>query len=429
MIERVRGMRRIGTVAGAVAGAAVGLMAIGVLADGRPAASAPPIAELKNYHFTVKDLAQPSTSSPNPPKLVPRPEGATLTLPPGFRAEIFAELFKRPRVAVEAPNGDVFVADPSIGTVMVLHDTDGNRVIDAGERSEFATGLNAPFGMAFHAGHLYVAATDAVLRFPYTSGQRKATAPGETIADLPHGPTGHSTRNIRFSPDGAWFYVTVGSSSNIDVDPDPLRAAVLRFKPDGSGREVVVTGTRNPVGLDFHPQTREPWIAVQERDGMGDDLVPDYVARARPGAFFGWPYAYIGAHEDPRHKGARPDMVQATAVPEVLLQSHSSVMTLAFYDAPQFPARYRGGAFAALRGSSSRTKRTGYKVVFVPFTGGEAAGGYEDFLVGWMLGEDSPEVWGRPVGLAVLKDGSLLVTDDGAGRIWRVTYGAPAGAQ
>jgi glucose/arabinose dehydrogenase len=401
----------------AMVGAAAGLMAIGVLADGRQA------AELKTYHFTMNDLAEPSTSTPNPPKLVPRPEGATLTLPPGFQAAIYAENFNRPRVAVEAPNGDVFVADTSTGDVLVLHDADGNHVIDTGERSEFARGLNAPFGMAFHGGHVYVAATDAVLRFPYTSGQLKATAAGEKIADLPHGPTGHTTRNIRFSPDGAWFYVTVGSSSDIDVDPDPLRAAVLRFKPDGSGREVVVTGTRNPVGLDFHPQTHEPWITVQERDGMGDDLVPDYVARARSGAFFGWPYAYIGAHEDPRHKGARPDLVKTTVVPEVLLQAHSSVMTLAFYDAPQFPPRYRGGAFVALRGSSSRTKRTGYKVVFVPFENGKAGGGYEDFLVGWMLGEDSPEVWGRPVGLAVMKDGSLLVTDDGAGRIWWVTHG------
>jgi len=423
MIECVRGIRRIAATAARTAAAAAVLTGIGVLASG------PPAAGLKRYHFTVNDLAEPSVSAPNPPKVVPRPEGATLTLPPGFQAEIFAENFKRPRIAVEAPNGDIFVADPSIGTVLVLHDADGNHVIDGGERSEFATGLNAPFGMAFHGGHLYVAATDAVLRFPYASGQRQATAAGEKIADLPHGPTGHSTRNIRFSPDGTWFYVTVGSASDIDVDPDPLRAAVLRFKPDGSGREVVVTGTRNPVGIDFHPRTREPWITVQERDGIGDDLVPDYMARARTGAFFGWPYAYIGAHEDPRHKGARPDLVKTAVVPDVILQAHSSVMTLAFYDAPQFPARYHGGAFVALRGSSNRTRRTGYNVVFVPFKGGDAAGGYEDFLVGWMLGEDSPEVWGRPVGLAVLKDGSLLVTDDGAGRIWRVTHGGPTRAQ
>jgi glucose/arabinose dehydrogenase len=310
--------------------------------------------------------------------------------------------------------------------VLVLHDADGNHVIDAGERFEFATGIKQPFGIAFQGDHLYVGATDAVIRFAYTPGQRKAEAAGEKIADLPNGPTGHWTRNLRFSPDGAWLYVTVGSSSNIDVEPDPLRAAVLRFRPDGSGREVVVTGTRNPVGLDFHPRTHEPWISVQERDGIGDDLVPDYVARVRAGAFFGWPYAYIGAHEDPRRKGERPDRVKTAALPEVILQAHSSAMALAFYDAPQFPARYRGGAFVALRGSSNRAKRTGYKVVFLPFHKGRATGGYEDFVIGWMLGEDSPEVWGRPVGLAVLKDGSMLVTDDGAGRIWRIVYDGPA---
>ena len=386
-------------------------------------------SKLRSYHFTVKDLAEPSTSTPNPPKVVPRPAAGMLTLPPGFHAEIFADDIKRPRMAVEAPNGDVFVSDPSDGSVLVLQDRDGNHVADASERSEFAAGIKQPFGMAFHADHFYVGATDAILRFSYRAGQRTAAAAPEKVADLPSGPTGHWTRNLRFSPDGAWLYVTVGSSSDIDVDPDPLRAAVLRFKPDGSGRETVVTGTRNPVGIDFHPATHEPWIAVQERDGLGDELVPDYLALARPGAFFGWPYAYIGPHEDPRHRGERPDRVKAAAVPEVIFQAHSSVMGLAFYDAQQFPDRYRGGAFVAFRGSSGRAKRTGYKVVFVPFTRGQAVGGYEDFVVGWMLGEDSPEVWGRPVGIAVLKDGSLLVTDDGAGRIWRITHGEPAEAR
>ena len=405
------------------------LLSIGVAAAAgvvgmRAAGSAEPA--LKTYHFTVTDLPEPSAPVANPPKVVPKPADAVLVLPPGFRAEIFAEDIKRPRMAVEAPNGDVFVSDPSVGSVLALHDADGNHVIDASERSEFATEIKQPFGIAFQGDHVYVAATDAVLRFAYKPGQIKAEAPAEKNADLPSGPTGHWTRNLRFSPDGGWLYVTVGSSSNIDVDPDPLRAAVLRFRPDGSGREVVVTGTRNPVGLDFHPRTHEPWISVQERDGLGDDLVPDYVACVRPGAFFGWPYAYIGAHEDPRHKGERPDRVKTAAEPEVILQAHSSAMALAFYDAPQFPVRYRGGAFVALRGSSNRTRRTGYKVVFVPFHDGSATGGYEDFLVGWMLREDSPEVWGRPVGLVVLKDGSMLVTDDGAGRIWRIAYSGPA---
>ena len=197
---------------------------------------------------------------------------------------------------------------------------------------------------------------------------------------------------------------------------------MLRFKADGTGREVVATGVRNPIGLDFHPQTQEPWVAVQERDGLGDDVVPDYVTRLKQGAFYGWPYAYAGQHEEPRRKGERPDLVKTAVTPDVLIQAHSAIMGLVFYDREVFPAKYRGGAFAALRGSSNRSRRTGYKVVFLPFTKGTASGGYEDFVSGWMLGEDKPEVWGRPVGLAVMKDGSLLVTDDGAGKIWRVSY-------
>ena len=324
------------------------LTGIGVLASG------PPAAELKSYHFTVKDLAEPSVSAPNPPKIVPRPEGAMLTLPPGFQAEIFAENFKRPRIAVEAPNGDVFVADPSIGTVLVLHDADGNRVIDAAERSEFATGPECTLrdGVPRRAHVRRSDRRGAAVPVP-RPGQLKATAAGEKIADLPHGPTGHSTRNIRFSPDGAWFYVTVGSSSDIDVDPDPLRAAVLRFKPDGSGREVVVTGTRNPVGSRLpSPDARAVDHACRNGTALATTSCPTTWPARGPGAFFGWPYAYIGAHEDPRHKGARPDLVKAAVVPDVILQAHSSVMTLAFYDAAQFPARYRGGAFVALRGSS-----------------------------------------------------------------------------
>jgi glucose/arabinose dehydrogenase len=187
---------------------------------------------------------------------------------------------------------------------------------------------------------------------------------------------------------------------------------------------VVSTGVRNPVGLSFHPKTRQLWMSVQERDGLGDELVPDYVARVRQGAFFGWPYAYVGPNEEPRRKGEKPELVKTAVVPEVLLQAHSSVLGLAFYDGKQFPAKYRNGAFAAFRGSSSRTKRTGYKVVFLSFTeAGAPNGDYEDFVVGWMLGEDKPEVWGRPVGVTVLKDGSMLVTDDAANKVWKVSYG------
>lgn len=369
-----------------------------------------------------KEMPAPTTQTPNPPKMTPKPADAELVLPAGFQIATFAEGFKRPRWAVEAPNGDVFVSDSTANTVTVLHDADRNHVIAETEHTEYASGLKQPFGMAFWNNAFYVANTDAILRFPYKKGDTKASAAPTKVADLPSGPAGHWTRNIAFSPDGAWLYVTVGSSHNIDVDPDPLRATILRFKPDGTGREVVSTGVRNPVGLSFHPKTKQLWMSVQERDGLGDELAPDYVAQVRPGAFFGWPYTYAGQYEDPRHKGEKPELVKTAVVPEVLIQAHSSILGLSFYAGKQFPAKYLEGAFAALRGSSGRTKRTGYKVVFLPFKNGQPTGDYEDFIVGWMLGEDKAEVWGRPVGLAVLADGSMLVTDDGGNKIWRVTY-------
>lgn len=393
------------------------------LAGTWPAVRAAGQAAPATHHIKAGDLPAPSAPVSNPPKVVPRPDGATLAVPPGFRVEIFAEGFPRPRWAVQAPNGDVFVSDSSAGSIYALHDANGNHAIDESERTEFATGLKQPFGMAFANGGLYVANTDSVVRFDYAPGQVRATAPATKVTDLPSGPTGHWTRNIRFTPDLTHFYVTVGSSSNVDPDPDPLRAAILLFRVDGSDRQVIATGIRNAIGFDLHPATHEPWMAVQERDGLGDDLVPDYVARVRKGAFYGWPYAYIGTHEEPRRKGERPDLVRKAVTPEVLIQAHSAIMGMAFYTATSFPEKYRGGAFAALRGSGSRSRRTGYKVVFLPFENGNATGTYEDFLVGWMLGEDRPEVWGRPVGIAMLADGSMLVTDDGAGRIWRVRYG------
>ena len=376
------------------------------------------------YRFTVDSLATPSEPHPNPSKVLPVPEGATLTLPPGFSSTLFASGgFKRPRMAAEAPNGDVFIVDTGAGSVWVLRDGNTNGRIDEGERSEFATGLKQPFGLAFGKGALYVANTDAVVKFPYASGDLKATAAATSVAPLPNGPAGHWTRNIAISPDGRSFYVSVGSSHNIDPDPDPLRATVLKFNLDGSGREAVVTGVRNAVGLAFDPATRDLWMTVQERDGLGDELVHDYVAKVAPGRFYGWPWAYLGAHEDPRHTGKMPDLVKKTAVPEVLLEPHSSVLGLTFYSGSAFPARYRTGAFAALRGSSNRIKRTGYKIVYLPFAKGQPTGGYEDFATGWMKAEDSPEVWGRPTSVIQLRDGSLLVVEDGNGTIWKIAYG------
>jgi glucose/arabinose dehydrogenase len=219
------------------------------------------------------------------------------------------------------------------------------------------------------------------------------------------------------------MYVTVGSETNVSVEAEPMRAAIVEFNPDGTGKRIFASGTRNPIGLAWLPGTRTLWAAVQERDRLGDDLVPDFVTEIKDGGFYGWPYAYMG-FEDPRRKGERPDLVQKTLTGNVLIESHSAVLGLAFNQGPMFPREYRGDAFVALHGSWNRSKRTGYKIIRIRFRNGKPVGGYEDFLVGWMMGPETKEVWGRPVGLLFLPDGSMLITDDGANKIWRVTYRA-----
>ncbi|HXG91741.1 MAG TPA: sorbosone dehydrogenase family protein [Blastocatellia bacterium] len=390
--------------------------------------SAAQTSTLKHYDIKVADLPPPQVQRGpvNFSKIIPRPAGAELTLPPGFEISVYAEGdFQRPRWIALAPNGDVFVAEPgdqaNSGRILVLRDKNNDGRAD--ERFVFATGLMQPFGMAFWKDYFYVANTNAVVRFKYKSGQTKAEGPPEQIATLPgKGYREHWTRNIIFNPAGTKMYVTVGSETNVDVEPDPMRAAISEYNPDGTGHRIYASGTRNPIGLAFHPTTRELWAAVQERDLIGEDLVPDYVTQIKEGGFYGWPYAYIGPHEDPRRKGDRPDLVSKTIVPDVLIEAHSAVLGLVFYDGRMFPDKYRGDAFVALHGSWNRSKRTGYKIIRIKMKDGRAVGGYDDFVVGWMLGEDKPEVWGRPVGLLVLKDGSMLITDDGANKIWRVTY-------
>lgn len=355
----------------------------------------------------------------NPPAVIPQPEGASLTVPKGFAATVFAEGgFKRMRWVAVAPGGDVFATDSDVNTVTVLRDTNADGVSD--QRHVFAEGLARPFGVAFGAGHVYVANAGSIVRWPYKSGQLKAEGPGEKIVEMPAEP-GHWTRNIAFSPDGARLYVTLGSGSDAGA-PDPDRALVFSVKPDGTDRRVLATGLRNPIGLDFEPTTRTLWAAVQERDKLGDDLVPDFITSVREGAFYGWPFAYVGPNEDPRHAGERPDLVKQTVVPDVLLEAHSAVMGLVFYQGKSFPHIYHGSAFATLRGSSNRSLRTGYKVIRIPFANGKPSGGYEDFATGWMLGEDKKEVWGRPVGIAVAGDGALMVVDDANQRIWRIAH-------
>ncbi len=378
-------------------------------------------------HHEIKpsQLPEPhaTASSSNPPRVVPQPNGAKLTLPPGFEIQTWAEGgFENPRKLTLAPNGDVFVTDSDSGRILVLRDS-GNTG-KATERFVFADNLELPYGMAFQGNYLYVGITNAVIRFSYQSGQTKAQGPPEKLADLPgHGYRQHWTRNVVFTPDGKKMIVTVGSASNDSTGEDPMRAAISEYNPDGSGHRFLATGTRNPIGAAFYPGTSQLWAVVQERDGLGDNLPNDYFTHIEDGGFYGWPYAYIGPHADPNNPN-RPDLVKKTVTPDLLIQAHSATMDVVFYEGQMFPKEYVGDAFISLHGSWNRSRRTGYNVVRVHFQNGKPVGGYDDFLTGWMISPDSREVWGRPVGLLVLKDGSLLVADDGANKIWRITYGA-----
>jgi len=381
-------------------------------------------APLRRYLITPETLPPPfaTPDATNPPRLIPQPPGAKLNMPAGFAIETYAEGFQRPREMALAPNGDVFVSDSEAGQIIVLRDANGDGKPD--QRSVFASGLTQPFGIAFWRDYVYIGNTNAVVRFRYRPGQTQAEGAPEKIADLPgKGYREHWTRNLIFSPDGSKLYVTVGSESNVSVETEPMRAAITEFNPDGSGKRIFASGLRNPIGVAFNPVTGKIWAVVQERDRIGDDLVPEYVTEVKEGAFYGWPFAYIGPHEDPRRKGERPDLVRKTVKPDVLIQAHSAAMDLVFYDGKMFPEEYRGHVFVSLRGSWNRSKRTGYKIIRIPFKDGRPVdGSYEDFITGWMLDENRAEVWGRPVGLLVLPDGSLLISDDGANKIWRVTY-------
>ena len=382
----------------------------------------PPYA-LRHYDVKVSDLPAPQvlTGPRNQSRVIPKPEGAELTLPPGFKVDVFDEgELQNPRQLALAPNGDVFVAESQPGRISILRDSNNDGRVD--ERFVFATGLTRPFGLAFWRDYLYVGNTNGVVRFKYKAGQTKAEGEPEKIAELPSGPRGHWTRNVIFNQAGTKMYVAVGSSSNVDAGDPPVRAAISEFNPDGTGHRIYASGTRNPVGLAWNPTTKQLWAAVEERDYIGDDLVPEYVTAIKEGAFYGWPYGYIGQHEDPRRKDERPDLVAKAVVPDVLIQAHSAVLGMVFYEGKMFPADYQGDAFVALHGSWNRTSRTGYKIIRIKFKDGKPVGGYDDFVIGWMLGEDKPEVWGRPVGLLVQKDGSMLITDDGGNKIWRVTY-------
>ncbi len=398
-----------------------------------------------SHRVAPDDLAAPyaTRSKSNGPDLVQRPVGALPAVPPGFTVKPFATGLQVPRVLRVAPNGDIFLAETGADRVLVLRAADG---ADRPEKTTvFASGLSQPFGIAFYPPgpnpkYVYVAATDRLVRYPYAPGAMTAQGPAKTIlANLPTG--GHSTRDVVVSSDGAHLYLSIGSASNIATDMGRLsaealraqetahgtgsawgfeqnRAVVLQLDPDGRNLRPYATGLRNCVGEAIAPGGGL-WCATNERDGLGDDLPPDYATKVQPGGFYGWPWFYIGAHPDPRHPDERPDLVESVIVPDVLLAPHSAPLGITFYDGVMFPTDYRGDAFVTLHGSWNRGIRTGYKVVRLRFVGGRPTGGYEDFLTGFVSDEDS--VWGRPVGVAVAHDGALLVSEDAGGTIWRVS--------
>ena len=365
-------------------------------------------------------LAEPfaTPSVRNAAGVIPKPDRAQLQAPSGFSISVYAEDLQQPRMMLLAPNGDLFVAQSRPGSVVVLRDTNNDGKPDT--RSIYAQGLQGVFGMAFHDGYLYLGRTDSIVRYKYQLGDTQAKGMPEKLLDLPTG--GHSTRNLIFSRDGKKMYVAVGSQSNKSAGEDPQRAAINEYNPDGTGHRVFASGLRNPVGLALQPGTDVLWTAVNERDTLGDDLVPDYTTSVKDGGFYGWPYSYIGSHPDPEHVGKMPDLVKRAIVPDVLIPAHSASLGITFYTGTQFPQRYRNGLFIGLHGSWNRSKLAGYRVAFVPFQNGKP-GPIEDFVTGWIVDGGNPgTTWGRPVGVLVDRDGSLLVADDVGNKIWRVSY-------
>jgi glucose/arabinose dehydrogenase len=377
--------------------------------------------------FQVKNpkLPEPfhTPSSNNRPEVISKPDGAQLSLPQGFSIDVFAEGFDRPRFMLQGPSGEIVMSDSTnAGSVYVIED--GNKDFKAESKKKILEGLDRPYGLALWKDYLYVAETTSLKRYKYDAKGMKVNGKGEELVPLKNFGKGHWTRTVLFDAKGEKMYLTVGSASNVDAGEDPMRAAIHRYNPDGSGHEVIAEGVRNVIGMRWYPGTQTLWAAVQERDGLGDDLVPDYFTSIKPGGFYGWPYAYIGPNEDPRRKGEKPELVKKTIVPDVQLGAHVAVLDALFYTGKQFPKEYQGGAFLANHGSWNRSKRVGYSVTFIPFKNAKPTSGPKDFLTGFMLSPEKREVWGRPVGLFQLPDGSLLVSDDGGNKIWRISYKA-----
>jgi glucose/arabinose dehydrogenase len=378
--------------------------------------------------ITVADLPQPyaTRSAGNSPEVVPRPSNAWPKAPAGFKVDLYASGLNLPREIRTAPNGDFFVAESDINEIRIFRGI--TKDSKPQQTSTYATGLHEPFGIAFYPpgnnpSWVYVGNTNSVVRFPYKNGDLKASGKAETlITGIPTG--GHSTRDLAFSQDGKKMFLSVGSRSNVD-DPDTHpgehhRANILEYTPEGKFVKVYGAGIRNPVGIAIQPETGELWCSVNERDELGDNLVPDYITHVQEGGFYGWPWYYMGDHQDPRLKGKHPELKSKVIVPDVLLQPHNASLEMTFYEGNQFPKDYKGDIFAAEHGSWNKAERAGYEVIRVPLKDGKATGEYEDFVTGFVTPDG--QVWGRPVGVAVAPDGSLMVTDDGSKSIWRVTF-------
>ena len=406
----------------------------------------------RRFHVDPNDLPPPKTGPVVTNRSMVLPfQGQAPQVPPGFTATLFASGLANPRRLLVLPNGDVLLAEQGVGYLTLLRD-DGQggpaKWID-----RFADDFNKPYGMALRGDDVLVADQDGIWRVPLVVGALRAgrPVPPQQVADVPpdqrkpmpgaYGAEmltqkgvfgvvqGHANRHLAIDPKSGALYVGVGSVGNVGVEPEP-KATIQRFDPDGSNQSTVVTGTRNPTALAFHPDTGELWALVQERDGLGDNLPSDFLIRVQQGGFYGWPYTYIGKHPMPGFAQLAPDKVEAAITPDLLFTAHSSLLDLVFYGGEQFPAEYKGSLFVALKGSWNRSVPTGYKIVRVPFKDGRPEGWYENFATGfWASGEERAEVWGRPAALAVAKDGSLLVADDTGGTIWRVSYKGPPPAE
>ena len=423
------------------------LLAAFVLLNHSSIAQTTPKATVKTGIGNIIELPEADTkaSKTNFSKVVPWPEGKTPTAPEGFVVTRFADGMKSPRNIVIAPNGDVIavlsnsqrtkveqaaneisgkakteVAGKSVNTIMLFRDADKDGKPEL--ITTFLTGLNQPYGAAFIGNSFYVANTDGVYVYPYKTGDTEIKGAGKKILELPAGGyNNHWTRNLIVNAAKTKIYVSVGSGSNVaerGLDNEIRRANIIEINPDGSGEKIYGSGLRNPVGMAWAPGTNALWTAVNERDGLGDDLVPDYITSVKEGAFYGWPFSYFGQNEDPRLKGQNPELVAKALVPDIPVGSHTASLGLAFYTAKKFPTKYQGGVFIGQHGSWNRSELVGYKVAFIPFKQGKPNGKLEDFLTGFV--KDNKEVYGKPVGVAVAQDGALLVADDVSGIIWRV---------